>query len=167
MLKDSVGPGPDLVSKVFSLRQNKMKTSWISESDIERKWYVVDIDDKVLGRAATQIAELLIGKSKVNRVPNMDCGDYVIVINASKVKVTGNKRVDKLYYHHSGYPGGLKVETFDDVMAKNPSKVISLAVKNMLPNNKLRQKMMIRLFIYEGSEHLHNAQKPEKVEIKS
>lgn len=144
-----------------------MKTSWIRESDIKRKWYLVDVENKILGRAATQIAQLLIGKLKVDRVFNMDCGDYVVVINASKVRVTGQKGSGKLYYRHSGYPGGLKVESFDEVMVRKPQKAISLAVKNMLPNNKLRQKMMTRLFVYEGSEHSHNAQKPEKVEIKS
>jgi large subunit ribosomal protein L13 len=143
-----------------------MKTSWKTKTDIKRDWYEVDVAGKTLGRSATQIAELLIGKSKVDRVPNMDCGDYVIVVNASKIEVTGNKGRKKIYYHHTGYPGGLRSKTFEDMKKRRPTRLIELAVKNMLPKNKLRQTMMTRLFVYADSEHSHKAQKPKKFELK-
>lgn len=139
----------------------KHKTTWTKEKDIERKWYVVDVKNKVLGRAATQIAGLLIGKKKVEQVPNLDCGDYVIVLNSDHVDLTRGKEKKKTYFRHSGYPGGAKEITFDKQMLKNSTFVIEKAVKNMLPNNKLRSSMMNRLFVYKGSEHQHEAQKPE------
>ncbi len=139
----------------------KQKTTWTKEKDIERKWYIVDVKGKVLGRAATQIAKLLIGKGKVEQVPNLDFGDYVIVLNSKRVDLTRGKEKKKTYFRHSGYPGGAKEITFDKQMLKNSTFVIEKAVKNMLPNNKLRSSMMSRLFVYEGSEHPHEAQKPE------
>lgn len=142
-----------------------MKTTWLKKSEIERKWYVVDADGVILGRLATQIAGLLIGKNKVNRVPNMDCGDYVIVINASKLVVTGNKLLAKKYYRHSGYPGGLKMRSLGEMMEKNAAEVVSKAVINMLPKTKLRADMMSRLFVYPSSTHPHEAQKPSAVKI--
>lgn len=144
-----------------------MKTTWINKSDIQRKWYLVDVAGHILGRSATEIAKLLMGKGKVDRVPNMDCGDYVIVVNAAKVKVTGKKLTDKLYYRHSGYPGGLKSEALGDRLARKPEEVIRSAVKNMLPNTKLRDTMLPRLMIYAGSEHGHEAQKPVTIELTS
>ncbi|MBN2100861.1 50S ribosomal protein L13 [Candidatus Dojkabacteria bacterium] len=142
-----------------------MRTSWLREKEIKRKWYLVDIAGQTLGRAATQIASLLIGKSKVNRVPNMDCGDYVIVINCSELEVSGKKMTDKMYYRHSGYPDGFRERTLEEMMKKNPCEVVELAVKNMLPNNKLRASMFTRLFTYAGSDHKHSAQKPEVYEL--
>ncbi len=139
----------------------KYKTDWTKPKDINRKWYVVDVKDKVLGRVATEIASLLIGKEKVEQVPNVDCGDFVIVLNSSKVKLTRGKEKKKKYYRHSGYPGGLKEITFDKQMSKNPNFVIENAVKKMLPKNKLRDNRMQRLFVYEEEKHPHEAQKPE------
>ena len=139
----------------------KQKTTWTKEKDIQRKWYVVDVKGQILGRASTEIASLLIGKRKVNQAPNVDCGDYVIVLNSEHVKLTRGKGKKKTYFRHSGYPGGAKEITFDKQMLKNPAFVIEKAVKNMLPNNKLRSTMMARLFVYKGDEHQHGAQNPE------
>jgi large subunit ribosomal protein L13 len=139
----------------------KSKTDWIKQEDIERKWYVVDVKGQILGRAATQIASLLIGKRKVKQVPNLDCGDFVVVLNSDKIKLTRDKEKTKTYFRHSGYPGGKKEITFDKQMAKNPNFVIESAVKNMLPKNKLQNSMMLRLHVYEGEDHPHGAQKPE------
>jgi large subunit ribosomal protein L13 len=143
-----------------------MKTTWISENDIKRNWYIVDVEGIVLGRASTRIASLLIGKNKVNQVPNMDNGDYVIVVNCEKISVTGRKMSDKMYQRHSGFPGGFKEETLSDLLKRDPKKVILTAVKNMLPNNKLRAGMISRLYVYEGEEHPHSAQKPVKINLK-
>ncbi len=139
----------------------KQKTTWTKEKDIERKWYLVDVKGKILGRSATQIASLLIGKKKVEQVPNLDCGDYVVVLNSDYIKLTKGKEKKKTYYRHSGYAGGFKEITFDKQMKKNSTFVMEKAVKNMLPNNKLRSSMMARLFVYKGDEHPHEAQKPE------
>jgi large subunit ribosomal protein L13 len=139
----------------------KNKTTWTTQKDITRKWYVVDVKGKVLGRVSTQIASLLIGKNKVEQVPNLDCGDYVVVLNSDKIKLTRGKEKKKTYFRHSGYPGGAKEITFDKQMLKNSKFVIEKAVTNMLPNNKLRSSMLTRLFVYEGTEHSHEAQKPE------
>lgn len=144
-----------------------MKTTWLTQTDIKRDWYVVDIEDIILGRAATQIAELLMGKSKVEKVPNMDCGDFVIVLNADKFTVTGRKEKDKIYYHHTGYPGGLREKPLGKMRVENPEIPIKRAVKNMLPKNKWRDQVMARLFIYTGTEHPHQAQKPKQVELNS
>ena len=143
----------------------KPKTTWLKEKEIERNWYVVDVKGKILGRAATRIASLLIGKAKVNQVPNMDCGDYVIVLNSDKVKLTRDKEFKKTYYRHSGYPGGFKEIVFNKQMLKNSTFVVEKAVKNMLPNNKLRSSMMARLFVYKGEEHTHQGQKPEEINL--
>ncbi len=138
------------------------KTDWISENDIERKWYIVDAGDQILGRLASRVARLLIGKDKVKSAPNMDCGDYVIIINSSDIKLSRGKEKKKMYYRHSGYMGGLKSYRFDQMMEKDPNKVVQLAIKRMLPDTKLRKSMLNRLFIYEGGEHKHEAQQPEE-----
>lgn len=143
----------------------KYKTDWLKEGDIKRKWHIVDVGDQILGRTATVIASLLIGKHKVEWVPNMDCGDYVVVINSSKVGLTRGKEEKKMYYRHSGYPGGLKEINFADQMKKNPNYVIEKAVRLMLPKTKLSSGMMNRLFVYEGTEHKHMAQKPTKYNL--
>lgn len=145
----------------------EMKTTWKRKSDIERKWYTVDLEGQTLGRAASQIASLLIGKGKVDRVPNMDCGDHVIVLNSDLIEVTGKKMSDKIYYTHSNYPGGLKSETLAQLMERDSTKVIWNAVYNMLPQSKLKDTMIKRLYVYKDSEHKHEAQKPEKFELTS
>jgi len=141
------------------------KTDWTKKEDIERKWYIVDIKDQILGRVATQIASLLIGKNKPEIVPNLDCGDFVIVINSDEVKLTRGKEKKKMYRRHTGYPGGLKEIRFDKQLKKDSTKIIDLAVKNMLPKNKLRDGRMSRLFVYKGGEHKHEAQKPVEYKL--
>ena len=142
------------------------KTYVPSAKDIERKWYVVDAKDVVLGRLATEVATILRGKHKPTFTPNMDCGDYVIIINAGKVALTGKKLTDKIYYKHSGYSGGLKTRTVKEMLEKQPQKVVEFAVKGMLPKNKLGNKMYKKLFVYCGEEHPHQAQKPEVYHLK-
>src|SRR3990167_4247496 len=122
-------------------------------SDIKRAWHLVDVSGEILGRISSEIAKLLIGKSKPCYVRNLDCGDYVVVINASGVKVTGKKETDKKYYRHSGYPGGLRVETLKELRESKPEEIIRHAVKGMLPQNKLRDRMLTRLFVYGDKNH--------------
>ncbi len=133
--------------------------------DIEKKWYVVDASGKVLGRLANKIAVILMGKHKPTYTPHVDTGDYVIVVNAEKVVLTGKKLDQKKYYRHSGYPGGLKELTARQMFEKHPEKVVYLAVKRMLPKNKLGRKMLKKLKVYAGPEHPHQAQKPEPLEL--
>lgn len=143
----------------------KQKTSWTSKDDIDRKWYVIDAKDLILGRLSTEVASLLLGKKKVNRSPNVDVGDYVVVINSDEVKVSRNKGGKKTYFRHSGYPGGAKTITFDKQMEKDSTFVIEAAVKNMLPKNKLRDDRMNRLYVYAGSDHKHVAQNPQEYKL--
>ncbi len=138
-----------------------MKTFMASPATIERKWYVVDATDMTLGRLASEVAKVLRGKNKAIFTPHIDTGDYVIVINAEKVKVTGKKLDQKVYYHHSEYVGGLKEATLREMMAKKPEKVVELAVKGMLPKGPLGRQMYTKLYVYAGPEHKHAAQKPE------
>lgn len=138
-----------------------MKTFMASPSTIERKWYVVDASQYTLGRLSSQVASVLRGKNKAIFTPHMDTGDYVIVINADKVKVTGKKLDQKIYYNHSDYPGGMKETTLRELQAKKPEKVIELAVKGMLPKGPLGRSMIGKLHVYAGAEHPHAAQKPE------
>jgi large subunit ribosomal protein L13 len=138
----------------------KYKTDWTKKEDVKREWHIIDAKDQILGRVSTKIATLLIGKEKVNVVPNIDCGDFVIVLNSDSVKLTRGKELKKTYYRHSGFPGGLKEIVFADQIKKNSTKVIEMAVKNMLPKNKLRDQRMSRLFVYKGGEHKNEAQKP-------
>ena len=142
-----------------------MKTFMASPATIERKWYVVDATDKTLGRMASEIAKVLRGKNKPVFTPNMDLGDYVIVVNAEKIKVTGKKLDQKVYYNHSDYVGGMKETDLKTMLAKKPERVIELAVKGMLPKGPLGRKMIKKLFVYAGSEHPHQAQKPEALEL--
>jgi large subunit ribosomal protein L13 len=137
-----------------------MKTYSPKAKDIEREWWVIDAADKTLGRIATQVANLLMGKHKPLYAPYIDTGDYVVVINAAKVKVTGKKAEQKIYYRHSGYPGGLKSQNFEELLSKDPSRVIELAVKGMLPHNRLGRAMIKKLNVYPGDEHPHQAQNP-------
>ncbi|MGH7157942.1 MAG: 50S ribosomal protein L13 [Candidatus Saccharimonadales bacterium] len=143
-----------------------MKTYSAKPTDITRKWYVVDASEAPLGRVATQIATLLLGKGKPTLTKHIDCGDYVIVINAGKVQVSGNKMDRKTYYKHSGFPGGLRETIMRDVVEQDPARVITQAVRGMLPVNKLRPGRLERLKVYAGSEHQHEAQKPEAILVK-
>ena len=138
-----------------------MKSFMASPSTIERKWYVVDATDMTLGRLASQVASVLRGKNKPTFTPHIDTGDYVIIVNASKVKVTGRKLDQKIYYHHSGYVGGMKETTLRELMAKKPEKAVELAVKGMLPKGPLGRQMYKKLHVYAGPEHEQAAQKPE------
>lgn len=138
-----------------------MKTFMASPATIDRKWYVVDATDKTLGRMVAEIAKVLRGKNKPIFTPHMDTGDYVIVVNAEKIKVTGKKMGQKIYYHHSDYVGGMKEATLKEKLAKKPEEVIELAVKGMLPKGPLGRQMYKKLFVYAGPEHKHAAQKPE------
>lgn len=138
-----------------------MKTFMASPATIERKWYVVDAAGMTLGRLASEVAKVLRGKNKAIFTPHMDTGDNVIVINASKIKVTGKKLDQKIYYHHSEYVGGMKETTLREMMAKKPEKVVELAVKGMLPKGPLGRQMYTKLHVYAGPEHNHQAQKPE------
>ena len=138
-----------------------MKTFMASPATIDRKWYVVDATDMTLGRLASEVAKVLRGKNKPIFTPHIDCGDNVIVINAEKIKVTGKKMDQKVYYHHSDYVGGLKEATLREKLAKKPEQVIELAVKGMLPKGPLGRQMFTTLHVYAGPEHKHEAQKPE------
>jgi large subunit ribosomal protein L13 len=141
-----------------------MKTYSTKAKDIEREWWVIDATDKTLGRIATQVANLLMGKHKPIYVPHIDTGDYVVVINAAKVKVTGKKMEQKVYYRHSGYPGGLKSQRLEELLSKDPARVVELAVKGMLPHNRLGRAMLKKLKVYPGAEHPHQAQVGKKGE---
>lgn len=143
-----------------------MKTYSAKPSDVTRKWYVIDASEAPLGRVATQIATLLTGKGKPMFSHHVDCGDYVVVINADKVQVSGLKMDRKMYYKHSGFPGGLKETIMRDVVEQDPTRVIVQAVRGMLPVNKLRPGRLERLKVYAGSEHQHEAQKPEIISVK-
>ena len=138
-----------------------MKTFMASPATIERKWYVVDATNMTLGRLASEVAKVLRGKNKAIFTPHIDTGDYVIVINAAKIKVTGRTLDQKIYYHHSDYVGGMKETTLREMLAKKPEKVIELAVKGMLPKGPLGRQMFTKLHVYAGPEHKHEAQKPE------
>jgi large subunit ribosomal protein L13 len=141
-----------------------MKTYSAKAEDVKRDWLVFDAEDKVLGRLAARVAHRLRGKHKPEYTPHVDTGDYIIIVNADKIRVTGNKRQDKMYYRHSGYPGGLKSTNFEKLIEKSPEKVIELAVKGMLPKNPLGRAMFRKLKVYAGAQHPHAAQQPIVVE---
>ena len=138
-----------------------MSTTMLNQDTVVRKWYVIDAAGKPLGKTAALAADLLRGKLKVDYTPHVDCGDYVIVINAEKVEVTGKKRKEKIYKRHTGYPGGLRETTFEKLQAAKPEEIIRHAVKGMLPDGKLGRQMLKKLKVYAGPEHNHAAQKPE------
>jgi large subunit ribosomal protein L13 len=144
-----------------------MKTYVAKPSTIVKKWYVVDASGRTLGRLATVVADTLRGKNKPIYTPNIDTGDFVVIINADKVVVTGNKAEDKMYYHHSGYPGGIKSESYKHLFARKPEEVVRKAVKGMLQHNKLGAAQLKKLKIYAGPEHPHQAQHPEVLELES
>ena len=135
------------------------------KEEVTRNWYEIDAEGKILGKIATERAVRLMGKHKPSYTPHVDGGDYVVVINADKFAVTGNKMLDKKYYRHSGYPGGLKVRNLEEMLEKKPTEIIRKAVERMLPKNKLGNQMINRLKIYTGNEHNHAAQKPERIEL--
>lgn len=143
-----------------------MKTYSAKPTDVTRKWYVVDAAEAPLGRVATKVAKLLTGKDKPMFTQHIDCGDYVIIINAKDTVVTGNKMENKMYYHHSHFPGGLKEATLREKMEKDPTHALFHAVRGMLPVNKLRDERLQRLKIYADADHKHEAQKPEKISVK-
>ena len=142
-----------------------MKSYMQKKETVERKWYVIDAEGKSLGRVASKAAHILRGKHKVTYTPNIDCGDCVIIVNASKVLLTGNKLEDKKYYSHSGYPGGLRTRTAKEMILKYPEEMVEKAVKGMLPKNRLGRAMYKKLFVYAGSEHKHDAQKPVEMDV--
>ena len=142
-----------------------MKTKSYKNTDLDKKWLLLDARDETLGRLSSKIASILMGKNKAQYTPHNDLGDYVVVVNAEKIRVTGNKDIQKKYYKHTGYPGGLKSSTFSEIIEKNPENVILKAVKGMLPKNKLSSSMISKLKVYEGDNHPHAGQKPIKIEL--
>ena len=142
-----------------------MKTYVAKPSDRQRDWYVVDAEGKTLGRLATEIATTLRGKRKPEYTPHVDTGDFVVVVNAEKVHVTGNKREDKVYWRHSGFPGGIKSRSLDEMLERQPEEVIRKAVKGMLPRNRLARRQLAKLKVYAGPDHPHQAQQPQPMEI--
>ena len=142
-----------------------MKTKSYKNTDLDKKWLLLDARDETLGRLSSKIASILMGKNKAQYTPHNDLGDYVVVVNAEKIRVTGNKDIQKKYYKHTGYPGGLKSSTFFEVIEKNSENVILKAVKGMLPKNKLSSSMISKLKVYEGDNHPHAGQNPIKIEL--
>ncbi len=143
-----------------------MKTLMANSETVERKWYVVDATNKTLGRLASQVASILKGKHKPTYTPHVDTGDHVIILNAEKIKLTGNKLQDKKYYRHSGYTGGMKVKTAGEILSSaRPERVLKLAIWGMIPHNRLGRQMIKKLRVYAGSEHSHHAQKPESLDL--
>jgi len=142
-----------------------MKTTIKKTSEIDKKWLLIDAQDKILGRLATKIAMILMGKHKPSFSPHQDCGDFVVVVNARAIKVTGKKVQEKIYRHHSGYPGGLKEYNFERLMERKPEEIIKRAVKRMLPNNNLGRKLLKNLKVYADSKHTQQAQKPVSINV--
>jgi large subunit ribosomal protein L13 len=142
-----------------------VRTFTQKQEEIERNWYIVDAEGETLGRLASRIAPILKGKHKPVYTPHLDCGDYVIIVNAEKVRVTGRKMDQKLYYRHSGYPGGLRSISLRDQLAKHPERVLQAAIRGMLPKNKLGRRMLKKLKVYAGDSHPHQAQQPRPLEL--
>ncbi len=142
-----------------------MKTIYVKPKDVVRKWFVVDAAGKTLGRVAVKIATVLRGKNKPVYTPHQEVGDYVVVVNADKIVVTGSKRTDKFYYTYSGHPGGMKAESFEKVIARKPTYPLETAIRGMLPKNRLGRKLFKNVKVYAGESHPHGAQKPEQLEI--
>src|SRR5436190_3751185 len=167
----SSGPRPEDSGAAFHGRPQGgpkgMKTYVATPANRQRDWYVVDAEGETLGRLATQIADALRGKRKPEYTPHCDTGDFVVVVNAEKIRVTGNKTTDKLYYRHSGYPGGLRSRTLGEMLERQPEEVIRKAVKGMLPRNRLGRQQLTKLKIYAGPEHPHEAQKPKQMEVEA
>lgn len=142
------------------------QTFMANEANIERKWYVIDAEGKTLGRLSSEVAAILRGKNKVTYTPHVDTGDYVIVVNASKIHFTGNKERDKMYYRHSNHPGGIKSVSAGELKANNPERLLENSIKGMLPSTRLGEKQGKKLFVYGGAEHPHAAQQPENYELR-
>ena len=142
-----------------------MKTKSYKNTDLDKKWLLLDARDETLGRLSSKIASILMGKNKAQYTPHNDLGDYIVVVNAEKIRVTGNKDIQKKYYKHTGYPGGLKSSTFSEIIEKNPENLILKAVKGKLPKNKLSSSMISKLKVYEGDNHPHAGQNPIKIEL--
>lgn len=143
-----------------------MKTYVPKEGEVQKDWHIIDAEGKVLGRVAAEVAKLIRGKHKPQYTPYLDCGDHVIVINAAKAKVTGNKMVQKMYYRHSGYPGGLSEMNYGEMLSRFPERAMALAIKGMLPHNRLGRKLSTNFRVYAGAEHPHEAQNPKPYEVK-
>jgi len=143
-----------------------VKTYVPKQGEIVKEWHVIDAEGQVLGRLAAEIARLLRGKHKPQYTPYLDCGDHVVVVNADKIRVTGNKAMDKMYYRHSGYPGGLRELNYERMMEKHPTRALELAVKGMLPHNRLGRRLATNFRVYAGSEHPHQAQQPKVYQMK-
>ncbi len=146
------------------MKQEKI-TRFVKTEEADRKWYVVDATDQVLGRLATKVASVIRGKHKPSFTPNMDTGDFVVIVNADKVKMTGKRELLKTYFRHSGYPGGVKLLTYQQMKEKHPERIVEFAVKGMLPKNKLGRKLGLKLKVYVGADHPHSAQKPELLSL--
>lgn len=144
-----------------------MSTYQPKASEIERAWLVIDAGGLVLGRLASEVAQILRGKHKPIWAPHVDCGDHVVIVNAAKVDVTGSKRTEKLYWRHSGYPGGIRNRTFEDMIERHPDRVVRQAVRGMLPKSRLGRRMLKKLHVYAGPDHPHQAQKPQAYELKA
>ena len=142
-----------------------MKTTHVRKGDVAKTWYLIDAQDKILGRLATEIAKILRGKNKAIFSPHVDTGDFVVVVNAEKIKLTGNKLKDKKYYHHSGYPGGIKTVAAEKLLTTKPEELLRRAVKGMLPKNRLGRRIVKKLKVYAGPDHPHTAQQPEQVQV--
>lgn len=153
------------MTKAVLTKEGLTKSYTPRAGDIERRWYVVDAEGKTLGRLASQIAHVLRGKHKPTYSPHMDQGDHIVVINAEKIQVTGRKAEQKVYHRHTGYPGGLRTTTYEDMLDKHPDRILRNAVKGMMPNNILGRQMFKKLRVYAGSEHEHKAQQPEPLDI--
>ena len=148
------------------MKANLQKTYSPKPADVERAWYVVDATDVPLGRLASELAPVLRGKHKATYAPHIDGGDFVVVVNAEKVHVSGNKEIEKIYFRHSGYPGGLRAETLSEVREKHPERLVEIAVRGMLPKNRLGRQMLRKLKVYAGPDHPHAAQKPEPMALR-
>jgi large subunit ribosomal protein L13 len=157
----------DASSRFIHVRRRIVSTYYAKKGEVPREWVLIDATDQVLGRVASEAAQILRGKRKPQYTPHVDTGDFVIVVNAEKIKVTGNKAEGKVYYRHSGYPGGLKEETFAEAMAKHPERVIEHAVKGMLPKNTLGRAMGKKLKVYAGPDHPHKAQNPRVISLEA
>jgi large subunit ribosomal protein L13 len=142
-----------------------MKSFMAKKGQVDKNWHIVDADGEILGRLAAKVAPILMGKNKPAYTPNVDVGDYVIIVNADKIRLTGKKAEQKQYDYYTHYPGGHKYVSFADMMSKKPEKVVELAIRRMLPKNKLGRKMLKKLKVYRGQEHYHQAQKPEKIKL--
>src|SRR5574344_1152246 len=147
-------------------RRKLMKTFMLRKEDVEHKWFVIDADGQNLGKVAALAATRLRGKHKPTYTPHVDCGDNIIIVNAEKINLTGNKLDNKMYYNHSGYPGGLRERTAKTMKERYPVEMVERAIKGMLPNGRLGREMYTKLFVYEGPDHKHEAQKPERLEVK-